>query len=577
MTRWIAPSRSWRRGPWSLVLRDDEIADLSYDGVQLLRSVRAVVRDRNWDTAQLLVGSVQEAERTLLLQVRSEELGSSFSGIVRVEAREDELLILTDLESAEEFWTNRTGLVLLHPPQLAGAGLTVTHSDGVEEDTAFPTAISPHQPVFDIAGLAWEHGGRSVKLNFSGDVFEMEDQRNWTDASFKTYSRPLARPFPYHIRQGERVQQSVLVRVRSSAQPTKADSDRDNLILTAAGDAFPAIGLGAATAPDPAPVAPGQLGVERLVELDLRSPTWSAALRRAAGSGLPLDVRFILDDAHSDALWEGVAALKGIPVRRVGAFQSSGAAQHVTDEEAAQALRRALSATGLEMPVIGGSRSHFTELNRERHRLSADLDGLATTVTPLFHALATEQLIESVAMQRLVAQQTVSYADGIPVHLGPVCLRPRFNNVATTPEPGPTRTDLSEGYGAEFSSTADARQTAPELAAWTVASAAALAIPGVASVAYFEEWGARGICSAGGDPYPVAEAIAALSALAGGTLLSGDSPDGLVWAIGSETKSGAVLLAANLDIVPRKVRIATPNGTVCSNIEPFRFERLGIT
>ncbi len=29
-----------------------------------------------------------------------------------------------------------------------------------------------------------------------GDTYEMEDQRNWTDASYKTYVRPLAYPGP---------------------------------------------------------------------------------------------------------------------------------------------------------------------------------------------------------------------------------------------------------------------------------------------------------------------------------------------------------------------------------------------
>ena len=32
-----------------------------------------------------------------------------------------------------------------------------------------------------------------AELAFEGDIFEMEDQRNWTDASFKTYCTPLAR------------------------------------------------------------------------------------------------------------------------------------------------------------------------------------------------------------------------------------------------------------------------------------------------------------------------------------------------------------------------------------------------
>ena len=35
-----------------------------------------------------------------------------------------------------------------------------------------------------------------------GDTFEMEDQRNWTDASYKTYVRPLALPWPYTLAGG---------------------------------------------------------------------------------------------------------------------------------------------------------------------------------------------------------------------------------------------------------------------------------------------------------------------------------------------------------------------------------------
>ena len=36
-----------------------------------------------------------------------------------------------------------------------------------------------------------------------GDTWETEDHRNWTDASFKTYSRPLSLPYPYAIAKGE--------------------------------------------------------------------------------------------------------------------------------------------------------------------------------------------------------------------------------------------------------------------------------------------------------------------------------------------------------------------------------------
>lgn len=560
---WFSASRAWVSGPWSLQLRDDEFADLAFDGTRVLRSIRAVVRDRDWNTAPLLVDRVRETDVTLTLHVRSEEYGSSFAGIVRVEVRADALVVLTDLESRHPFDTNRTGLVVLHPPRLAGAPLAVAHAHGRRERTAFPDAISPHQPVFDIAGLAWEHDGVEVGVNFSGDVFEMEDQRNWTDASYKTYNRPLARPFPYTIAAGERVRQAVTVRARRTG-PAATDAAPDRIEL-APGGRFPAIALGAATAPEPAPAfeavrAPGS---EVLVELDPATPNWRAALDRAGAARLPLDVRFVVDTAGEEAggaLAAAVAALRGRDIVRVGVYQAAGDAAHVTDEAAAGALRAALAAAGLaHLPVVGGSRSHFTELNREGHRLPPDLDGLTTTVTPLFHALGTEQLVESVAMQRLVARQTVEYAGGLPVHVGPVSLRPRFNNVATAVQPGPARTDLAEGYGAEFTGAADPRQASPELAAWTIASAAAFAVPGVASLAYFEEWGPRGIRTTDGEPLPVAAAIEALAAIGDGELLSGESPDGLVWAVGAHNVGADCVLVANLDGRTRRVTVATPS------------------
>ena len=44
----------------------------------------------------------------------------------------------------------------------------------------------------------------TVTTTFEGDLFEAEDQRNWTDGSFKTYSTPLASGYPLHARPGQR-------------------------------------------------------------------------------------------------------------------------------------------------------------------------------------------------------------------------------------------------------------------------------------------------------------------------------------------------------------------------------------
>ncbi|WP_433719323.1 hypothetical protein [Microbacterium laevaniformans] len=567
---WGEDPRRWSAGRWSLGLRGDELAAISVDGVPVLRSVRAVVRDRDWNTVALVVERVQEHDASLTLHVRSRGHGSSFVGTVRVHAADSTLTVACDLQTTRPFETNRTGLVVLHPPTVAGTTLSVTHTDGSEQSTTFPRAISPHQPVLDIGALRWTHAGLAVEVVFSGDVFEMEDQRNWTDASFKTYSRPLALPFPVQLAAGARITQAVRVTARRATPAPAAEGpapQTDAVALITAGR-FPEIAVGAATGADPAPEpraddAVGSLPV--LVELDLGWAGWPAALERAARSGGRLDVRLLLPSASKareatvDALDRAVAALAHHDVSRLGAFWLDGDAAQLADREATALLRAALAHRGHHVAaatVIGGVRTHFTQLNREHHRLDDTVDGLAFSLTPLFHSTGTAQLIESLGIQRLVASQAVVLAAGVPVHIGPVTLHPRVNDVATTPAPSPATSELTRGYGAALVAPDDARQRSAPMAAWTIASAAALAVPGVASLAFFEEWGPRGIRDERGIPYPVAAAVRALSELSGQRLLYGGSRDGLLWVVGAvDDRGAATLLAANLGDTDRTITV----------------------
>lgn len=548
-------AREWRSGPWALELRGDEIADLTFDGRRVLRSVRAVVRDRDWNTARWVVEDVIEGPSTLELLLHSEGCGAELRGTVRVDASADLLAVSFDTVSTTPFETNRTGLVVLHPPQVAGRLLAVTHSDASIEASVFPSAISPHQPAMDIAGLEWDDDGLAVDVRFTGDVFEMEDQRNWTDASFKTYSRPLALPFPYTLAEGERVRQMIAVRVRPVSEPApRADPDR--LELTEVAAHFPSIAVGASMDPGPAPSF-AEVASTLLVEVDLAAADHTAVLARAASAERTLDVRVVVDAANPQALDELAAALRDLRVVRVGAFDP---VTHITDAETAASLRVALDRAGLELPVVGGSRAHFTELNREQARIPHGLDAIVFSTTPLFHDLTTQQLVESLAMQRLVAEQAVDIAAGAPVHIGPVTLRPRFNNVATSRDPHPIDDDE--------------RMDAAQLAAWTVASAAAVAVPGVASICYFEEWGRRGAVRSDGSERPVAEALRALSALSGLPLLSAVSPDGLVWAIGARRDETAVVLAANLDTSDRDITVAVGGAEIEASLPSGRWREV---
>ncbi|WP_206477013.1 hypothetical protein [Microbacterium sp. KRD172] len=559
---WRSEAATWQADGWSLELRGDELADIRRGGDVILRAVRAVVRDRSWNTVPAIVTAMDSDATSLRLALRHEGLGAEVLSTLTVQASGDDLLVGWDAENLREFSTCRTGLVVLHPASDSGRGVTVVHSDEASEQTSFPTRISPHQPIVDIRALELHPraGADGVTtLRFDGDVFEMEDQRNWSDASFKTYSRPLSLPYPYSVAAGERVRQAITV---NAALSRATDGPVPDEIVLVEGGVFPATGVEASTAPDPVP--PCADGSFRVVELDLTTPTWSAALHRAAADGLPLDVRLVAAE-DPQPLADAASAFARLPIIAVTPFDS---VLHVSDGSIVARTRTALDEAGIRTELRAGARSHFTELNREKTRIPNEVDGIAFTTTPLFHSLDTEQLVEALPMQRLIASQAVGMADHRPVHIGPVTLRPRFNNVATSPGPAPTRTDLGEGYGAQFTGADDDRQSSPELAAWTMASAAALAIPGVASISWFETWGPRGLRDLGGEPHPAAEAIAVLTSLAGRTLLSGSSPDGLLWAIGARAADEDIVLVSNLDRASRAYRVAVPGRPALSGSLP---------
>ncbi|MFN8514913.1 MAG: hypothetical protein U0841_20485 [Chloroflexia bacterium] len=94
--------------------------------------------------------------------------------------------------------------------------------------------------------------GTWAEVRFAGDIFEMEDQRNWTDASYKTYCTPLRLPFPAPIAAGETVVQSVLITLTGGEKGEGGrESDTSTPITVTIGDtplgSLPRLGLGVAS------------------------------------------------------------------------------------------------------------------------------------------------------------------------------------------------------------------------------------------------------------------------------------------------------------------------------------------
>ncbi|MEG8036936.1 hypothetical protein QP157_16955 [Sphingomonas sp. LR61] len=490
-------------GAWRFTLRGTELADLAYDGEPVLRAIRFVTRDHDWRTA----------DDTVL--ARTLPSGTGSRGRLRIEAsaRYDDTEVLRyTLEvtvdgpilrvdatgtTTTPFRRNRIGLVVLHPPTLAGVPFTARHPSGSATAAAFPTWIAPHQPAQDLSGLDWSTGRVALTLDLAGDVFETEDQRGWTDASFKTYSTPLSEPFPVALDAGSVVHQSLTLRATTDDRPGgTASPPRTSRSWTGRLPPrwSPRRRRSSCSLPRPRRLRAGAearpLGVPVLVEPVLGDPNVGAVLasaRRDAGGG-PLDVRFVTDDP--DRLRAAIDdVLAGGPVVRIGAFDPT---LHVTTPALQQALLDTAAAAG-DLEVVAGTRAHFTELNRTVD-LFRDWDGpLTFSVTPQMHDRSPEQVTESIRMQRWVVMSASRLAAGRALHVGPVTLRPRFNAVATSARPVVTDATVEAGYGPQFVADAtDPAQHSAAAAAWFRASVRALTVPGVASITLAEAWGPRG-------------------------------------------------------------------------------------
>ena len=98
--------------------------------------------------------------------------------------------------------------------------------------------------------------GVEAEVRFEGEIFEMEDQRNWTDASYKTYGTPLSEPFPVEVPAGAKISQRITLTLKTQRESSTVTQDTTPQPLafevsSANSRPLPYIGLGVASHGDP--------------------------------------------------------------------------------------------------------------------------------------------------------------------------------------------------------------------------------------------------------------------------------------------------------------------------------------
>ncbi len=562
---------------------------IRYQGREVLRAIAYVVRDKDWGTFHPAISDFtchQDGNQfTVAYRARciNRELSQELAYETRITGNVNGLITFeVTAEPRTPFLTARCGFAILHPLEgIVGQPAVIEHVDGSREQAAFPELIAPLQPFKEIRAI--EHTvapGVSARCLMTGDVFEMEDQRNWSDASYKTYVRPLALPWPYVLESGVRNRQAVELLITDSraVAPKAVEAKPDAPIELEMGEAdgtFPRIGVA---------IHPGELATV-LAHPDLLKrlqpqlllfhfdPTaghgresFREMAQIAETSQIALELvlpaqRNVKDELREIAAMASEARLKlsavlvSPAVDRQSTLPGSPWPACPPLAEIYQAAREAFPGVA----IGGGVLTYFTELNRKRPPVEL-LDFVSHCTCPIVHAaddLSVMQTLE--AMPSITRSARAIIGEDKAYWIGPSTIGMRQNPYGSRVMDNPENRRITM-------TDHDPRQTSLFAAAWMIGYAAATAAARLETFTVGALTGALGLASRDGGYYPASYSAQGLAAL-GGRLryrCRSSRPEAVAAVAGTDRDGKRVAWIANLTGRDQVIRL--DGGLVISQI-----------
>jgi len=568
-----------RAGPLETVFEPDA-AWLRYIRLgdrEVVRAIYVAVRDKLWQTALPQISDLQIKNAGGGFQVSFtatcllDEIDFVWRGAILGQA-DGTIRYTMEGQARSTFLRNRIGFCVLHPTACAGQPCELIRPDGSGEHGRFPAEISPHQPFMNLAGMVQPLApGLSAELQFEGDVFETEDQRNWTDASFKTYCTPLELPRPVEIVKGTTVRQAVTLRLHGQAGQRLTSPPQARQVTVRTGgetlDSLPRIGLGLAS--HDSPLSEREVGLLRQLKLDhlradlhLADGRYAGLLRRAgaesAALGIPLELALFVGDTPEPQLDRLLEELQTVRPS-VGRWLVFHENQLGLSEPALRTARESLRRYDGRAAIATGTNQYFTELNRQRPS-AAGAEFVSYSINPQVHAFDDRSVMETLEAQAATVESARRLYPQHAIAVSPITLRPRFNPHQ------PADAALVDADGLPRS--VDVRQMSLFAAAWTLGSIRRLAGAGVASLTYYETTGWRGLieiaagppratfASFAGAAFPVFHVLADLADFRGGQVdLCQCSHPLTVEGLAISRGERRVMLLANLTPKPQVVHL----------------------
>ncbi len=593
-------ARTITAGALTAELEVGKLRWIRYGGTEALRGLAFVVRGGGWETYAPEIANLEIKETEGGFRVGYDGRIDSPDGVLTYRAdivaeSERSLVFTVEFEPETEFRTSRTGFVVLHPVEgVAGEACFITHSDGAAEETSFPGLISPFQPFYDIAAMRHRVSpGVWLTCAFEGaDPWETEDQRNWTDASYKTYYRPLALPFPYTLAAGETLRQVATLTIEGGSAAVATGAGDDGAVEIALGGAtgthMPEIGLGVANRERDhldhgldllKALDPGHI----VCECDPRDAHAAEALAAGRSLAEALDAEVVLEitvPCEGPVLDEfaaaaEIAARAGLKPDAIVPEQArllkftleKIPALGIPDFDEVYAAARA-AFPGVRLG--GGVFTNFTELNR--NVATPDLfDFLTHATCAVVHEPDDRSVIETLQTLPDIVASTKALAGGKPYRIAPSAIGMRFN---------PYGPDVHQnGDNGRYSfNRQDPRHRALLGAAFTLGYAGRVAPLGLEALALGQPSGALGMVyrrTEHPQPWfddldgpavpPLYHIVAALAAAKGAAVRTVTSSDATqVLGLAYETAGGTLLWLANLTPEQQTVTVSGLSGGAAS-------------
>ncbi len=560
-------------GPVRLVYENGFLRRITYRNSEVIRMIYFALRDHNWNT--MVHDITNEEIESLDNEFRLAYESTHINGGVSVMSWKTEIVGKADGvitfeirgRMLEDFRKNRAGFCLLHPPLVAGKPCTIVHDDGSTSENIFPTDIAPDNPFKNIRSMTWTAGEDRFVAIFEGDIFETEDQRNWGDASYKTFCTPLDIPFPVELKKGTEVYQRITLKPVEPLPTEVPDDTGVTLLPSGIQTVLPSLGIGASSeverlSDEMVTMIRGLKLSHYRIDLQPSSQRFSADFSReyenAFALGLPLEVVLHLTDNFADEMagftvicQQNKVRLKKVILLRKGALVTS---QEIID------LVGTLKTAFPRVQFGVGTDYNFTEINRNRFR-TGGVDFVTFSMDPQEHASDDLTILENAASLEFLIRSTKSiYGQGMPVHVSPLTLRRRFNPYATDPA------DLV----VEEIQRTDPRQSEVLASLWTFGAICSLSKGMGSSVTLYQTVGSQGIIDMGCRAYPVYDTLRMLAPFQGRAVEPLSSSDPL--SITAVLLDNKILALANM--TAREIPVHWNGGRIVLSPHEIRFENV---